>query len=220
MSPEPEPNNPSAVPRSTQIGMAVLALFLAGMLLWHGYTESKPLPLQQEHGSIAYRIDVNTATEAELQLLPGVGPSLAGKIHAHRGNNGPYQSIDDLQQVPGIGQTTLNTLKPWIETSPSNHLPQPQGDVELLQRKPIVPPKPSWSVGPQKLQPGDGFLDVNAATEADLQRLPGVGSTLAHRIVVERGIERFIDVDDMRRVQGIGAKTLEKIRPHVVVTQK
>ena len=57
---------------------------------------------------------------------------------------------------------------------------------------------------------------MNTADEADLQRLPGIGPTLAKRIVTTRGIDRFKTPDDLRRVKGIGPKTLEKIKPFVV----
>ncbi len=53
------------------------------------------------------KVNVNAATEAELQSLPGVGPALAGRIVAHREENGPFASPEDLLAVSGIGEKTL-----------------------------------------------------------------------------------------------------------------
>jgi competence protein ComEA len=52
-------------------------------------------------------INVNTATAAELEALPGVGPALAGRIVAYRDANGPFASPADLLSVSGIGEKTL-----------------------------------------------------------------------------------------------------------------
>ena len=53
-----------------------------------------------------------------------------------------------------------------------------------------------------------------------MQKLPGIGPTLAKRIVETREAEPFRSVEDLRRVRGIGVKTLEKLRPLVVVGKK
>ncbi len=59
-------------------------------------------------------------------------------------------------------------------------------------------------------------VDVNAAGVAELQRLPGIGPILAERIVASRTAHgRFGTLEDLRRVRGIGAKTLEALRAHV-----
>ena len=59
-------------------------------------------------------------------------------------------------------------------------------------------------------------VDVNAADWPELMQLPGIGRTLAHRIVESREKSGpFVDHDDLRRVQGIGAKTLERVRPYL-----
>ncbi|MCV2491628.1 helix-hairpin-helix domain-containing protein [Geodermatophilus sp. YIM 151500] len=48
-------------------------------------------------------VNLNTATEAELDALPGIGPVLAGRIVDHRTRHGPFRSVDQLDDVPGIG---------------------------------------------------------------------------------------------------------------------
>ena len=55
-------------------------------------------------------VDLNRASAAELETLPGVGPVLAGRIVAYRDENGPFISIDQLIEVPGIGPAVLSGL--------------------------------------------------------------------------------------------------------------
>ncbi|MDH3684443.1 MAG: helix-hairpin-helix domain-containing protein [Acidimicrobiia bacterium] len=55
-------------------------------------------------------IDLNVATAAELEALPGIGPSLASAIIEWRASNGPFASVDDLLSVPGIGPAKLEGL--------------------------------------------------------------------------------------------------------------
>ena len=57
------------------------------------------------------RIDINVAGEAELQLLSGIGPTLAARIVADREANGAYASVDELQRVRGIGERTVEKLR-------------------------------------------------------------------------------------------------------------
>ncbi len=56
-------------------------------------------------------VNVNTATEAELEKIPGVGPSLAHEIIRSR----PYGKIEDLERVRGIGHYTLNNMRPYVK---------------------------------------------------------------------------------------------------------
>jgi competence protein ComEA len=61
--------------------------------------------------SAAGSVDLNTASTAELDTLPGVGPATAAKIIADRTANGPFRTIEDLMRVPGIGPTRFESLK-------------------------------------------------------------------------------------------------------------
>ena len=60
------------------------------------------------------RIELNTATEAELCLLPGIGPALAKRILEYRDVHGGFCSAGELTAVPGIGDATVAALKPYI----------------------------------------------------------------------------------------------------------
>ena len=56
-------------------------------------------------------ININTATATELETLPRIGPVAAQNILEYREANGPFESIDDIQDVPGIGPATFEGLE-------------------------------------------------------------------------------------------------------------
>ena len=62
------------------------------------------------------KVNINTADADELDALPGIGPVLAQRIIDWRTANGPFTSPEDLLQVSGIGQTTLDGLRDRITT--------------------------------------------------------------------------------------------------------
>ncbi|MDF2720455.1 MAG: competence ComEA helix-hairpin-helix repeat region domain protein [Paenibacillus sp.] len=59
-------------------------------------------------------IDLNRATAADLEKLPGIGPSKANAIIQYRQAQGPFTSVEQLKNVKGIGDKTLETLKPFL----------------------------------------------------------------------------------------------------------
>jgi competence protein ComEA len=61
--------------------------------------------------ALGRKLRLNEASEAELESLPGVGPSLARRIVAAR----PYRAFGDLDRVRGIGPAKLRTLAPLVE---------------------------------------------------------------------------------------------------------
>ena len=59
-------------------------------------------------------INVNTASETELETLPDVGPVTAAAIIDYRTQNGPFTAVDDLIDVSGIGPATLEQIRPFV----------------------------------------------------------------------------------------------------------
>ncbi len=64
------------------------------------------------------RININTATVDELDTLPGIGQTAAQMIVEYRIQNGPFQAIQDIQNVAGIGPATYNRIKDLITLGP------------------------------------------------------------------------------------------------------
>ncbi|MDI6844004.1 MAG: ComEA family DNA-binding protein [Anaerosomatales bacterium] len=62
------------------------------------------------------KVNINTATAAELDTLPGIGPATAQKIVDDRERNGPFASPEDLMRVPGIGPKKFDALKDLVTT--------------------------------------------------------------------------------------------------------
>ena len=62
----------------------------------------------------AGRININTASSRQLQMLPNIGEVLADRIIAYRTQNGPFPTVDDLVLVDGIGEKRLEELRKYI----------------------------------------------------------------------------------------------------------
>lgn len=72
-----------------------------------------PSQLRNE-GMTSNGININLATEIELEGLPGIGPSVAKSIVAYRTENGPFQKIEEIQKVPGVGPVTFEKIRNLI----------------------------------------------------------------------------------------------------------
>jgi len=69
-------------------------------------------------GGTGLLVNINTATEAELENLPGIGPTLAQRIIDYRTQYGFFKTIDALKNVPGIGDATYAEVKNLITVGP------------------------------------------------------------------------------------------------------
>ncbi len=165
-------------------------------------------------------LDLNSATAEELQHLPGVGAGLASRIVAHRDRRNGFDSVEDLLDVPGLGPRILDSLRPRVRVEErKKDASIPASDAAVAHGPKEIPPREPEGARLRKLEDSEkAVLDVNQAGIEELQRLPGIGPTLASRIVADRAAQGpFRSVGDLLRVRGIGPKTLEKLRPHVRV---
>ena len=67
-----------------------------------------------ESEEAGFPLDLNTASAAELDRLPGIGSVLAGRIVDYRSACGAFSSVDELTQVDGIGPKKLEQLRPYL----------------------------------------------------------------------------------------------------------
>jgi competence ComEA-like helix-hairpin-helix protein len=221
----PEPEGVFAAwPRSAQIALASLLVLAFGLLAWHasGMTRWGSRPTELEAAAFL-RLDLNRADHVQLLQLPGVGENLSRRIEAYRTANHGFRTVDDLRNVSGIGPAVLERLRPFVYVEAYEDAEEDEPVAE-----PSYKPSPSMQKSPpapaeKKATPTkktDNLkerINVNEATAADLQKLPGVGPAMASHIIETRARQPFQTIDDLRHVKGIGVKTLENLRPYVTV---
>ncbi|MGM0897132.1 MAG: helix-hairpin-helix domain-containing protein [Bacillota bacterium] len=99
---------------SGSINLAVIVVDESSIYIPAQGEEAAPLTTVASNGDGQQLIDLNTATETELTELPGIGPAKAAAIVAHRTENGPFKSIEQLMDVTGIGEKSFEQLKDLI----------------------------------------------------------------------------------------------------------
>ena len=60
------------------------------------------------------KVNINTATEAQIALLPGLGPKLATEVVNYRTNNGGFKTIEDIKKVSGVGDKKFEKIKDYV----------------------------------------------------------------------------------------------------------
>lgn len=150
------------------------------------------------------RIDADRAGALELERLPRIGPALAQRIVAWRDSHGPFGSLEELGRVPGIGEGMLELLRGHLSFS-GTRWRQPDGTVPLS-----APRRPVAESGCDDLRIP---LALNRATARELACLPGIGGTLAQRIVTDRAARGpYPEVPALARVQGLSRRRIERLQ--------
>jgi competence protein ComEA len=131
LPPKPTPNR-WLLRRLDQAVIAGCCLFglIALGLYWtvHGGLHGRLIEIDHaDQVKAEFKVDVNTADWTELVTIPEIGQTLAQRIVDYRGQHGPFQSVDDLRHVRGIGPKTLERLKSYVlPLSPSKAVAEAQ----------------------------------------------------------------------------------------------
>jgi competence ComEA-like helix-hairpin-helix protein len=165
--------------------------------------------------AVGERLDPNRSGEEELDRLPGIGPATAKAWIAFRLDQGGFRRAEELLDVPGIGPATLEKIRPYLEFS--NGIPASVANKARTDRQGLVASqqlrRATASGRPPTAETPPPRIDLNRAGAKELEALPGIGPTLAARIVeVRRRAGPFLTPEDLLRVPGIGPAKLERIR--------
>jgi competence ComEA-like helix-hairpin-helix protein len=164
------------------------------------------------------KIDLNEATREELIELEGVSGRIADAIVNYREEHGPFRSVDDLLDVPGISRATFERIKNQVTVGRGGRSGQRDrgeyGEARTQSRR-----QESERQGRRDQQEGldDGEkIDINSASVEDLTRIPGISRNRAEIIVEEREKNGpFRDIGDLRNSEGIGERIARNLERHV-----
>lgn len=93
----------------------VLCLFVTGATVVIDESFAATKSSSQAVVPLADKVNINTADEAILSTLPGIGEKTAAAITSYRKENGNFKSIDDLARVKGIGDKKLAKIRPYLQ---------------------------------------------------------------------------------------------------------
>jgi len=168
------------------------------------------------------RVNLNTATAAELQTLPGVGPAYAREIIAAR----PFRSVDELSRLKGLGPARVEAIRNRVvvgeptapvATAPVAPVPTPAPATTTAptgaMRKSAATGAASKAALPTRVVPGQ-VVNLNTASREQLDALPGIGPVKAQAIIEGRP---FKTKEDVMKVRGIKEGEFAKIRDLITV---
>ena len=155
-------------------------------------------------------IDLNTASADEIARLPRIGMSLAKRIVQDRTTRGAFRDLAELDRVSGVGPALLDRLSEWVAF----------GGNPVASATPEIAANPGIS-GAYAIPggaPAEGLVDLNSASVADLEALPGIGKAKARAILAyRRSHGSFAVLSDLGRVPGFGQSLIARLAPLVTV---
>ena len=203
--------------RRTMVVCLVLSVFLCIGLVSVGLAATKEEPKKEP----AKLVDLNTASQADLESLKGVGPATAKKIIANR----PYKTVDDLSKA-GLSKKQIESLRTSVTVGAAPAATAPKEEPKAAPAPAKAPEKaaaPAKAEKPKegaakkeaapKLAPGQK-ININTATKADLEKLPEIGPVKAQAIIDGRPYSK---PEDIMKVKGIKQKTFDKIKDNITV---
>lgn len=104
--------------RAPRLLLAAAAFGVISMVAIHAapvLASAAPGAQQPASPAAAKTIDINQAGEEELTVIPGIGPAMAKRIVDFRQQNGPFRQVEDLMKVKGIGEKSLEKLRPYVK---------------------------------------------------------------------------------------------------------
>jgi competence protein ComEA len=165
------------------------------------------------------RLDPNRIDEEDFDRLPGVGPATARALVVDREKYGGFGDARDLLRVPGIGPAKLSRIEPYLDFSRGVpiELTRTGGGGRGLKVRNRRADTVGERVSQGSVRGRGPRIDLNRASVEELQALPGIGPSLAGRIVESRREEgAFTKPEDLMRIPGIGPVVVERVRDLVM----
>jgi competence protein ComEA len=164
-------------------------------------------------------VNLNTATEEELMQIEGIGEKTARSIIDYRDAIGGYVFLEQLLDVPGIGETKLNAWKPYLVLNTASSTSMTTSAISTttssLPSSTVTSFVASTTVPTTKFS---GVLNLNTATKEELMLINGIGEVTASKIVAYREeIGGFTSLDQLMDIDGIGEKKLAAWRPYLTL---
>jgi len=152
------------------------------------------------------KVDLNSASQSELEALPGVGPALAKRIIENR----PYSSASGLSKA-GVPESTIAKLRGLVKAGRTTREEKKKEEkaVAKTEKREVKEKKKSEKAA---IKSGEK-VDLNSASQGELEALPGVGAATAKKIMANRP---YSSLADLKRA-GVSASTIDKIRDQVKV---
>lgn len=136
----------------------------------------------------AEKININTATQAELETLPGIGPSKAMAIISYREEHGAFQTIEEIKNVSGIGEVTYNNIKDLISVSGATETQAEETNEQVVINELL--PNPSASEDLEWIEIkniGNNSVDVQGWKIADVSKEYMISNETADSTLIPAG---------------------------------
>jgi competence protein ComEA len=199
-------------------------LISAALILGTGVTQAFAAKKADTQKSIAGLVDINNATQKELEGIKGVGAATAKKIIAGR----PYKSVDELSKA-GIKPKAIDAMNPFVTVGNAQAVPVKETATKAVTKatapvsaaatdvtnatKKVKTTAKSASTAATKLAPVTK-ININTADQATIEKLPEIGPVKAKAIIDGRP---YNSIEDVMKVKGIKGKTFDAIKDYIVV---
>jgi competence protein ComEA len=206
--------------------LMISAVFIFGT----GITPAQAAKKVDAQKSITGLVDLNNASQKDLEAIKGIGPSTAKKIIAGR----PFKSVDELSKA-GLNAKAVNAIKPYV-TVGGAPAPVAAAATKATAAKTSVASKAAAAKtsavattaaassevtktaktaksAAAKLAPGTK-ININTADQSTIEKLPEIGPVKATAIIAGRP---YNSIEDVMKVKGIKGKTFDAIKDYIVV---
>ena len=145
-------------------------------------------------------IDINTATDEEWKMLPGIGDVLSKRIVKYRNAKGGFKTIDEVRKTYGISDSEFNVIRPYLVINESVS----QNQTQQTTNTPI----------PQTLSK----ININTATEDEMRASRFIPYNIIKAILIYREQHNgFKSVDELKKIPFISDELYNKISPRLTV---